>query len=176
MKLKKNLKFDRNLHFKERHISSDSRFFYIKFWITNIKKLVSNILTYLRPVNCFDLNFVFWTSWWKCPTPGISSLSIWLFFFHPNRHSVPEKAKKVVKILQHRWLVWRRWPWERFFFPGFFFFLLYNTTWPSYFYFCTSVLCAVKSTTILTQMMIRSDVVVGYQKYQKLHSGFGVLK
>ena len=124
MKLKKNLKFDRNLHFKERHISSDLRFFYIKFWITNIKKLVSNILTYLRPVNCFDLNFVFGTSWWKCPTPGISSLSIWLFFFHPNRHSVPEKAKKVVKILQHRWLVWRRRPWERFFFPGFFFFLL----------------------------------------------------
>ena len=125
MKLKKNLKFDRNLHFKESHISSDSRFFYIKFWITSIKKLVSNILlTYLRPVNCFDLNFVFGTSWWKCPTPGISSLSIWLFFFHPNRHSVPEKAKKVVKILQHRWLVWRRWPWERFFFPGFFFFLL----------------------------------------------------
>ena len=35
-----------------------------------------------------------------------------------------------------------------------------TTTWPSYFYFCTSVLCAVKSTTILTQMMIRSDVVV----------------
>ena len=124
MKLKKNLKFDRNLHFKERHISSDLRFFYIKFWITNIKKLVSNILTYLRPINCFDLNFVFGTSWWKCPTPGISSLSIWLFFFHPNRHSVPEKAKKVVKILQHRWLVWRRRPWERFFFPGFFFFLL----------------------------------------------------
>ena len=124
MKLKKNLKFDRNLHFKERHISSDLRFFF-KFWITNIKKLVSNILlTYLRPVNCFDLNFVFGTSWWKCPTPGISSLSIWLFFFHPNRHSVPEKAKKVVKILQHRWLVWRRRPWERFFFPGFFFFLL----------------------------------------------------
>ena len=51
-----------------------------------------------------------------------------------------------------------------------------TTTWPSYFYFCTSVLCAVKSTTILTQMMIRSDVVVGWQKYQKLHSGFGVLK
>ena len=124
MKLKKNLKFDRNLHFMERHISSDLRFFYNKFWITNIKKLVSNILTYLRPVNCFDLNFVFGTSWWKSPTPGISSLSIWLFFFHPNRHSVPEKAKKVVKILQHRWLVWRRWPWERFFFPGFFFFLL----------------------------------------------------
>lgn len=124
MKLKKNLKFDRNLHFKERHISSDLRFFYIKFWITNIKKLVSNMLIYLRPVNCFDLNFVFGTSWWKCPTPGISSLSIWLFFFHPNRHSVPEKAKKVVKILQHRWLVWRRRPWERFFFPGFFFFLL----------------------------------------------------
>ena len=99
MKLKKNLKFDRNLHFKERHISSDSRFFYIKFWITNIKKLVSNILTYLRPVNCFDLNFVFGTSWWKCPTPGISSLSIWLFFFHPNRHSVPEKAKKSRKNL-----------------------------------------------------------------------------
>ena len=124
MTLKKNLKFDRNLHFKERHISSDLRFFYIKFWITNIKKLVSNMLIYLRPVNCFDLNFVFGTSWWKCPTPGISSLSIWLFFFHPNRHSVPEKAKKVVKILQHRWLVWRRRPWERFFFPGFFFFLL----------------------------------------------------
>ena len=124
MKLKKNLKFDRNLHFKESHISSDLRFFYIKFWITNIKKLVSNILTYLRPVNCFDLNFVFGTSWWKCPTPGISSLSIWLFFFHPNRHSVPEKAKKVIKILQHQWLVWRRRPWERFFFPGFFFFLL----------------------------------------------------
>ena len=121
MKLKKNLKFDRNLHFKESHISSDLRFFYIKFWITNIKKLVSNILTYLRPVNCFDLNFVFGTSWWKCPTPGISSLSIWLFFFHPNRHSVPEKAKKVVKILHRRWLVWRRRPWERFFFPGFFF-------------------------------------------------------
>ena len=112
------------MHFKERHISSDLRFFYIKFWITNIKKLVSNMLIYLRPVNCFDLNFVFGTSWWKCPTPGISSLSIWLFFFHPNRHSVPEKAKKVVKILQHRWLVWRRRPWERFFFPGFFFFLL----------------------------------------------------
>ena len=124
MKLKKNLKFDRNLHFKESHISSDLRFFYNKFWITNIKKLVSNILTYLRPVNCFDLNFVFGTSWWKCPTPGISSLSIWLFFFHPNRHSVPEKAKKVVKILHRRWLVWRRRPWERFFFPGFFFFLL----------------------------------------------------
>ena len=100
MKLKKNLKFDRNLHFKESHISSDSRFFYIKFWITSIKKLVSNILlTYLRPVNCFDLNFVFGTSWWKCPTPGISSLSIWLFFFHPNRHSVPEKAKKSRKNL-----------------------------------------------------------------------------
>ena len=161
MKLKKNLKFDRNLHFKESHISSDSRFFYIKFWITSIKKLVSNILlTYLRPVNCFDLNFVFGTSWWKCPTPGISSLSIWLFFFHPNRHSVPEKAKKVVKILHRRWLVWRRRPWERFFFPGFFFPTI-TTTWPSYFYFCTSVLCAVKSTTILTQMMIRSDVVVG---------------
>ena len=125
MKLKKNLKFDRNLHFKERHISSDLRFFYIKFWITNIKKLVSNMLIYLRPVNCFDLNFVFGTSWWKCPTPGISSLSIWLFFFHPNRHSVPEKAKKVVKILHRRWLlIWRRRPWERFFFPGFFFFLL----------------------------------------------------
>ena len=100
----------------ERHISSDLRFFYNKFWITNIKKLVSNILTYLRPVNCFDLNFVFGTSWWKSPTPGISSLSIWLFFFHPNRHSVPEKAKKVVKIF-HRW---RRRPWE-FFFPGLFF-------------------------------------------------------
>ena len=81
--------------------------------VTNFK-LISKI--YLRPVNCFDLNFVFGTSWWKSPTPGISSLSIWLFFFHPNRHSVPEKAKKVVKIL-HRW---RRRPWE-FFFPGLFF-------------------------------------------------------
>ena len=91
-------------------------------------KLISKI--YLRPVNCFDLNFVFGTSWWKSPTPGISSLSIWLFFFHPNRHSVPEKAKKVVKIF-HRW---RRRPWE-FFFPGLFF----STTWPSYFYFCTSI-------------------------------------
>ena len=95
--------------------------------VTNFK-LISKI--YLRPVNCFDLNFVFGTSWWKSPTPGISSLSIWLFFFHPNRHSVPEKAKKSRKNLPSMAAtalgILLSWP-------------FFSTTWPSYFYFCTSI-------------------------------------
>ena len=100
MKLKKNLKFDRNLHFKERHISSDSRFFYIKFWITNIKKLVSNMYTNLPPsCKLFWFEFCIWNILVEMPNTRYKFVVYMVVFLPPERTQCTWKSKKSRKNL-----------------------------------------------------------------------------
>ena len=63
----------------------------ISLWKKEVAIIANPIETYLRSVYGLDLNLVLWASRWKSPAPGISPLSIRLFFLHAYRYRIPKK-------------------------------------------------------------------------------------
>ena len=56
-----------------------------------------DVFTYFRSVDGFDPYFVFRTSEGNWPAPGICSLPVRLFFFHPHGNSVPKMKKNFAR-------------------------------------------------------------------------------